>query len=132
MKKRILSSILVLVMILSMLPATAFAAVTAENDWDIFDANDTYNLPKTQEQIFMAMIQNETFAKQWATIANSILPKTFYNEENQDSYNESYKSFTSTDYENPKYTANGLRAAVSEVIQENAILIGSGVLNSLP
>ncbi|MCI5898367.1 MAG: S-layer homology domain-containing protein [Firmicutes bacterium] len=132
MKKRILSSILVLVMILSMLPATAFAAVTAENDWDIFDANDTYNLPKTQEQIFMAMIQNETFAKQWATIANSILPKTFYNEENQDSYNESYKSFTSTDYENPKYTANGLRAAVSEVIQENAILSGSGVLNSLP
>ena len=32
MKKRILSIILVLVMIFSMLPTTAFAAVTADND----------------------------------------------------------------------------------------------------
>lgn len=132
MKKRIFSIILVLVMVLGLLPTTVFAAVTAENDWDIFDATDTYNLPKTQEQIFQAMIQNSEFAEQWATIANSILPKTFYNRFNHDSYSESYKSFTPTDYANPKYTANGLRAAVSDVIQEDAITSGSGVLNSLP
>lgn len=92
MKKRIFSIILVLVMVLGLLPTTVFAAVTAENDWDIFDATDTYNLPKTQEQIFQAMIQNSQFAEHWAVIANSILPKTFYNKHNHDSYNESYKS----------------------------------------
>ena len=117
MKKKALHILLVLTMILCLLPTAASAAVTAENDWDIFDAEDTYNMPKTQEQIFMAMIQNPEFAGQWATIANSILPKTFYNENNHDSYSESYKSFTPTDYANPKYTANGLRAAVSDVIQ---------------
>ena len=132
MKKRIFSGLLVLVMLLSMVLTTAFAAVTAENDWDIFDATNAYNLPKTQEQIFQAMIQNTQFAEHWATIANSILPKTFYNKNNQDSYSESYKSFTPTDYAIPKYTANGLRAAVSDVIQEDAITSGSGVLNSLP
>ena len=132
MKKKALHILLVLTMILCLLPTAASAAVTAENDWDIFDAEDTYNLPKTQEQIFMAMIQNPIFANHWATIANSILPKTFYNKNNQDDYHESYKSFTSTDYENVKYTADGLRAAVSNVILEDAILNGSGVLNSLP
>ena len=132
MKKKALHILLVLAMILCLLPTAASATVTAENDWDIFDATDTYNLPKTQEQIFTAMIQNPIFAEHWATIANSILPATFYNKNNHDDYRESYKRFTSTDYENVKYTANGLRAAVSDVVLEDAILNGSGVLNSLP
>ena len=132
MKKRILSIILVLVMIFSMLPTTAFAAVTADNDWDIFDADDTYNLPKTQEQIFMKMIQTESFAKQCATIANSFLPKTYLNDNWKNRYQEPYTPFTAAAYSNVKYTSKGLRDAVSSCVDQSAILNGSGVLDSLP
>lgn len=132
MKKRIFSSLLALVMVLGLLPTTAFAAVTAENDWDIFDADDTYNLPKTQEQIFMAMIKNETFAEQWATIANSILPETYRNDNWHLCYYEPYTPFTAAAYSNVKYTSKGLRDAVSSCVDQSAILNGSGVLDSLP
>ena len=40
MIKRIYSSLLALVMVVGLLPATAFAAVTSTNDWDIFDAEE--------------------------------------------------------------------------------------------
>ena len=74
MIKRIYSSLLALVMVVGLLPATAFAAVTSTNDWDIFNAEDNYNLPKTQEQLLTAMIQNPEFANAWAPILNNILP----------------------------------------------------------
>ena len=124
--------LLALVMCIGVLPPTAGAAVTAENDWEIFDASDTYNLPSTQEQILQEMIQNPKFAEQWAAIANNVLPKTYYNANEWDSYNESYTDFTAADYAKVQYTAKGLRDAVSSVVDQSAVLNGSGVLNSLP
>ena len=50
-RRRGLCGLLAMAMCIGVLPPTAGAAVTAENDWEIFDASDTYNLPGTQEQI---------------------------------------------------------------------------------
>ena len=50
-RRRGLSAFLAVAKCIGMLPPTAGAAVTAKNDWEIFDASDTYNLPGTQEQI---------------------------------------------------------------------------------
>lgn len=94
MIKRIYSSLLALVMVVGLLPATAFAAVTSTNDWDIFNAEDTYNLPKTQEQLLTAMIQDPKFAYDWKHIVNNILPETFVNDNEHKLYNESYRYFT--------------------------------------
>lgn len=44
MIKRIYSSLLALVMVVGLLPTTAWAEVTAENDWNIFKTDD-YSLP---------------------------------------------------------------------------------------
>lgn len=132
MIKRILTGLLSLVMVVGLLPATAFAAVTSTNDWDIFNAEDTYNLPKTQEQILTAMIQNPKFADAWAPIVNNILPKTFVNNNEWSSYDESYTKFTANDYANVKYTSKGLRDAVNSCIDKSEIKNGTGILNSLP
>lgn len=132
MIKRIYSSLLALVMVVGLLPTTAFAAVTSTNDWDIFNADDTYNLPKTQEQILTAMIQNPKFADAWAPIVNNILPKTFVNDNEWSSYDESYTKFTANDYANVKYTSKGLRDAVNSCIDKSEIKNGTGILNSLP
>lgn len=132
MIKRILTGLLSLVMVVGLLPATAFAAVTSTNDWDIFNADDTYNLPKTQEQILTAMIQNPKFADAWAPIVNNILPKTFVNNNEWSSYDESYTKFTANDYANVKYTSKGLRDAVNSCIDKSEIKNGTGILNSLP
>lgn len=131
-RRRGLCGLLAMAMCIGVLPPTAGAAVTAENDWEIFDASDTYNLPSTQEQILQEMIQNPKFAEQWAAIANNVLPKTYYNANEWDSYNESYTDFTAADYAKVQYTAKGLRDAVSSVVDQSAVLNGSGVLNSLP
>lgn len=132
MIKRIFTGLLSLVMVVGLLPATAFAAVTSTNDWDIFKADDTYNLPKTQEQILTAMIQNPEFANAWAPIVNNILPKTFVNDNEWDHYNESYAQFTANDYANVKYTSKGLRDAVNSCIDKSQIKNEKGFLNSLP
>lgn len=131
-RRRGLSAFLAVAMCIGMLPPTAGAAVTAKNDWEIFDASDTYNLPGTQEQILQEMIQSPQFAEKWAAIANNVLPKTYYNANEWDSYNESYTDFTAADYAKVQYTAKGLRDAVSSVVDQSAVLNGSGVLNSLP
>ena len=131
-RRRGLCGLLAVAMCIGGLPPTAGAAVTAENDWEIFDASDTYNLPSTQEQILQEMIQNPKFAEKWAAIANNVLPKTYYNANEWDSYNESYTDFTAADYAKVQYTAKGLRDAVSSVVDQSAVLNGSGVLNSLP
>ena len=55
-RRRGLCGLLALAMCIGVMPPTAGAAVTAENDWEIFDASDTYNLPGTQEQILQEMI----------------------------------------------------------------------------
>ena len=57
-RRRGLCGLLAVAMCIGVLPQTAGAAVTAKNDWEIFDASDTYNLPSTQEQILQAMIPN--------------------------------------------------------------------------
>ena len=132
MIKRILTGLLSLVMVVGLLPATAFAAVTSTNDWDIFKADDTYNLPETQEQLLTAMIQDSRFANAWAPIVNNILPKTFYNDNNEHGYHENYAQFTANDYANVKYTSKGLRDAVNSCIDESQIKNGTGILNSLP
>ena len=131
-RRRGLSAVLALSVCFGLLPPTAGAAVTAEHDWEIFDASDTYNLPGTQEQILREMIRNPEFAEQWSDIANNVLPKTYYNANEWDSYNESYTDFTAADYAKVQYTAKGLRDAVSSVVDQSAVLNGSGVLNSLP
>lgn len=132
MIKRIYSSLLALVMVVGLLPATAFAAVTSTNDWDIFDAEDTYNLPKTQEQLLAAMIRDPGFAYNWLNIVNNILPETFVNDNQRERRNESYRYFSEFDYKNVKYTSKGLRDAVDSCIDESQIKNGTGILNSLP
>ena len=131
-RRRGLCGLLAMAMCIGVLPPTAGAAVTAKIDWEIFDASDTYNLPSTQEQILQEMIQNPKFAEKWAAIANNVLPKTYYNANEWDHYNESYTDFTAADYAKVQYTAKGLRDAVSSVVDQSAVLNGSGVLNSLP
>ena len=131
-RRRGLSAVLALSVCFGLLPPTAGAAVTAEHDWEIFDASDTYNLPGTQEQILQEMIQNPEFAEKWAAIANNVLPKTYYNDTNEHGYHEPYTALTAADYAKVQYTAKGLRDAVSSVVDQSAILSGSGVLNSLP
>ena len=131
-RRRGLSAVLALSVCFGLLPPTAGAAVTAKNDWEIFDASDTYNLPGTQEQILQEMIRSPEFAEQWAAIANNILPKTYYNDNNEHGYHEPYTSLTAADYAKVQYTAKGLRDAVSSVVDQSAVLNGSGVLNSLP
>ena len=131
-RRRGLSAVLALSVCFGLLPPTAGAAVTAENDWEIFDASDTYNLPGTQEQILQEMIRNPEFAEQWAAIANNILPKTYYNDNNEHGYHEPYTALTAADYAKVQYTAKGLRDAVSSVVDQSAVLSGSGVLNRLP
>ena len=131
-RRRGLCSLLAVAMCIGVLPPTAGAAVTAKNDWEIFDASDTYNLPSTQEQILQEMIQNPKFAEQWAGIANNVLPKTYYNDTNEHGYHEPYTALTAADYAKVQYTAKGLRDAVSSVVDQSAVLNGSGVLNSLP
>ena len=131
-RRRGLCGLLAVAMCIGVLPPTAGAAVTAKNDWEIFDASDTYNLPGTQEQILQEMIQNPKFAEQWAGIANNVLPKTYYNDNNEHGYHEPYTALTAADYAKVQYTAKGLRDAVSSVVDQSAVLNGSGVLNSLP
>ncbi len=131
-RRRGLCGLLAVAMCIGMLPPTAGAAVTAENDWEIFNASDTYNLPGTQEQILQEMIRNPKFAEQWAAIANNVLPKTYYNDNNESGYHEPYTALTAADYAKVQYTAKGLRDAVSSVVDQSAVLNGSGVLNSLP
>lgn len=131
-RRRGLSAVLALSVCFGLLPPTAGAAVTAEHDWEIFDASDTYNLPGTQEQILQEMIRNPEFAEKWAAIANNVLPKTYYNDNNEHGYHEPYTALTAADYAKVQYTAKGLRDAVSSVVDQSAILSGSGVLNSLP
>lgn len=132
MIKRIYSSLLALVMVVGLLPTTAWAEVTAGNDWNIFSADDSYNLPETQEQIFTAMIQNPAFANAWTSIVNNILPKTFVNDNENHGYDEPYARFTANDYANVKYTSKGLRDAVDSCIDESQIKNKTGILNSLP
>ena len=131
-RRRGLSAVLALSVCFGLLPPTAGAAVTAEHDWEIFDASDTYNLPGTQEQILQEMIRNPEFVEKWAAIANNVLPKTYYNDNNEHGYHEPYTALTAADYAKVQYTAKGLRDAVSSVVDQSAILSGSGVLNSLP
>ena len=131
-RRRGLSAVLALSVCFGLLPPTAGAAVTAENDWEIFDASDTYNLPGTQEQILQEMIRNPEFAEKWAAIANDVLPKTYDNDNNEHNYHEPYTALTAADYAKVQYTSKGLRDAVSSVVEQSAVLNGSGVLNSLP
>ena len=67
-----LSAFLAVAMCIGVLPPTAGAAVTAKNDWEIFDASDTYNLPSTQEQILQEMIQNPKFADRRLSVVDKI------------------------------------------------------------
>ena len=133
MIKRIYSSLLALVMVVGLLPTTAWAEVTAENDWNIFKTDD-YSLPETQEQILQAMIQNENFASNWATIANNVLPAQFYADDDIGRKYFDYADFTKESYnaDNLKYTAKGLRDAVTQAIDNEGLRSGSNVLNKLP
>ena len=133
MIKRIYSSLLALVMVVGLLPTTAWAEVTAENDWNIFKTDD-YSLPETQEQILQAMIQNENFASNWATIANNVLPAQFYADDDIGRKYFDYADFTKESYnaDNLKYTAKGLRDAVTQAIDNEGLRNGSNVLNKLP
>ena len=133
-RRRGLCSLLAVAMCIGVLPPTAGAAVTAKNDWEIFDASDTYNLPSTQEQILQEMIQNPKFAEQWAAIANDILPAQFYADDDIGRKYFDYKDFTADSYsaDNLKYTDKGLRDAVTKAVDNSGLLDGSGVIDKLP
>ena len=133
-RRRGLCGLLAMAMCIGVLPPTAGAAVTAENDWEIFDASDTYNLPSTQEQILQEMIQNPKFAEQWAAIANDILPAQFYADDDVGRKYFDYKDFTADSYsaDNLKYTDKGLRDAVTKAVDNSGLRDGSGVIDKLP
>lgn len=133
-RRRGLCGLLAVVMGLGMLPTTAFAAVTAEKDWEIFDASDSYNLPSTQEQILQEMIQSPQFAEKWAAIANNILPAQFYADDDDGRKYFDYKDFTADSYsaDNLKYTDKGLRDAVTKAVDNSGLRDGSGVIGKLP
>ena len=133
-RRRGLCGLLAVAMCIGVLPPTAGAAVTAENDWKIFDASDTYNLPSTQEQILQEMIQNPKFAEQWAAIANDILPAQFYADDDVGRKYFDYKDFTADSYsaDNLKYTDKGLRDAVTKAVDNSGLRDGSGVIDKLP
>ena len=133
-RRRGLCGLLALAMCIGVMPPTAGAAVTAENDWEIFDASDTYNLPGTQEQILQEMIQNPKFAEKWAAIANDILPAQFYADDDVGRKYFDYKDFTADSYsaDNLKYTDKGLRDAVTKAVDNSGLRDGSGVIDKLP
>ena len=133
-QRRGLSAVLALSVCFGLLPPTAGAAVTAENDWEIFDASDTYNLPGTQEQILQEMIRNPEFAEKWAAIANDILPAQFYADDDVGRKYFDYKDFTADSYsaDNLKYTDKGLRDAVTKAVDNSGLRDGSGVIDKLP
>ena len=133
-RRRGLCGLLAVAMCIGVLPQTAGAAVTAKNDWEIFDASDTYNLPSTQEQILQEMIQNPQFAEKWAAIANDILPAQFYADDDVGRKYFDYKDFTADSYsaDNLKYTDKGLRDAVIKAVDNSGLRDGSGVIDKLP
>lgn len=133
-RRRGLSAVLALSVCFGLLPPTAGAAVTAEHDWEIFDASDTYNLPGTQEQILQEMIRNPEFAEKWAAIANDILPAQFYADDDVGRKYFDYKDFTADSYsaDNLKYTDKGLRDAVTKAVDNSGLRDGSGVIDKLP
>ncbi len=133
-RRRGLSAVLALSVCFGLLPPTAGAAVTAKNDWEIFDASDTYNLPGTQEQILQEMIQSPEFAEKWAAIANNILPAQFYADDDVGRKYFDYKDFTADSYsaDNLKYTDKGLRDAVTKAVDNSGLRDGSGVIDKLP
>ena len=133
-RRRGLSAVLALSVCFGLLPPTAGAAVTAENDWAIFDASDIYNLPGTQEQILQEMIQSPEFAEKWAAIANDILPAQFYADDDVGRKYFDYKDFTADSYsaDNLKYTDKGLRDAVTKAVDNSGLRDGSGVIGKLP
>ena len=133
-RRRGLCGLLAMAMCIGVLPPTAGAAVTAKNDWEIFDASDTYNLPSTQEQILQEMIQSPEFAEQWAAIANDILPAQFYADDDVGRKYFDYKDFTADSYsaDNLKYTDKGLRDAVTKAVDNSGLRDGSGVIDKLP
>lgn len=133
-QRRGLSAVLALSVCFGLLPPTAGAAVTAEHDWEIFDASDTYNLPGTQEQILQEMIRNPEFAEKWAAIANDILPAQFYADDDVGRKYFDYKDFTADSYsaDNLKYTDKGLRDAVTKAVDNSGLRDGSGVIDKLP
>lgn len=133
-RRRGLCGLLAMAMCIGVLPPTAGAAVTAKNDWEIFDALDTYNLPGTQEQILQEMIQNPKFAEKWAAIANDILPAQFYADDDVGRKYFDYKDFTADSYsaDNLKYTDKGLRDAVTKAVDNSGLRDGSGVIDKLP
>ena len=133
-RRRGLCGLLAVAMCIGVLPPTAGAAVTAKNDWEIFDASDTYNLPSTQEQILQEMIQNPKFAEKWAAIANDILPAQFYADDDVGRKYFDYKDFTADSYsaDNLKYTDKGLRDAVTKAVDNSGLRDGSGVIDKLP
>ena len=133
-RRRGLCGLLAVAMCIGVLPPTAGAAVTAKNDWEIFDASDTYNLPSTQEQILQEMIQNPKFAEKWAAIANDILPAQFYADDDVGRKYFDYKDFTADSYsaDNLEYTDKGLRDAVIKAVDNSGLRDGSGVIDKLP
>ena len=133
-RRRGLCGLLAVAMCIGVLPPTAGAAVTAKNDWEIFDASDTYNLPSTQEQILQEMIQSPEFAEKWAAIANDILPAQFYADDDVGRKYFDYKDFTADSYsaDNLKYTDKGLRDAVIKAVDNSGLRDGSGVIDKLP
>lgn len=133
MKRKLLCILISVTMLTSLMPCFSFAAVTYDNDWDIFDAHDNYDLPKTQEQIFNSMISDPNFYSNWITVANALLPEKYNVDDNNDNSPKPYTKFSSSSYtDDLKYTSDGLRGAVSSIVRESNILNGSKVLDSLP
>ncbi len=73
LKTKMLSLLLAACMMLTMMPSTAFAAVTDTNDWPIFTMSE-YDNPETQEIVLQQMLQNNSnISAPWGTIVKEII-----------------------------------------------------------
>ena len=121
-KMKFVSLLLAACMMLTLLPTTAFAAVTDTNDWPIFTMSE-YNNPETQEVLLQQMLQNNNdFSAPWGTIVKEIIKqqkgdgpklngKTFY-----------FQELTNT---SPIVMKNSLSGAYNEAAGKLTSLINS-------
>ena len=133
MKKRILSLLLTFCMIFTMFPVSAFGEVTTVNDWQIFDGNDTNNLPETQEQIIQMMIKDIRFYAPWGTIIEAMKPDKIEKSSTIRNTEEfKYLEFPNINYSNVIYSNAGIKDVVDNLITEDFVKNKTDILNKLP
>ena len=116
--RRWLSVLLALVLSLSLLPVTVFAAVSSTNEREIFDGEDVYHLPKTQEQILKRMVSSQQTCQNWSPIADGLKPAPV----SQDYFQYEtvgFPTLTQENYNRAGYTSNGVADAIKKAVNNS-------------